>query len=102
MRRVAVAIVTVLLFAAAILLEWLGPQMHSQASICARVGFVMAALWLALPSDGGKVNWWLVGLVAAVMLGFARLPRSMKLLAIGSLPLLLALLWPRKRRKEQR
>ena len=100
MRRIIVGVVAILLFVAAILLAWLDPEAHEQAAICARVGFVMAALWLALPSGDGKVNWWLVGGVAAVVLGFARLPRPFKLLAIGSLPLLLALLWPRKRRKE--
>ncbi len=99
MRRIAIGIVAILLFVAAILLAWLDPHAHEQAAISARVGFVMAALWVAMPSAGGKVNWWLVGSIAALVLGFARLPRSLKLLAIGALPLLLALSWPRKRRK---
>lgn len=97
-RRVAAGVIAILLFALAALFAWLDPGSPERASICARVGFVMAALWLALPRADGKVNWWLVGLVITVVLAVTRLPRSIKLLAIAVLPILLALFWSRRKR----
>jgi len=97
-RRIAAGVIAVLLFLLAALFAWLDPTDHSRASICARVGFVMAALFLALPKADGKVNWWLVGLVIVVVLGVTRLPRSLKLLAVAALPILLALFWSRRKR----
>lgn len=97
MRRIAVGLIAIVLFALAGLFAWLDPAQHERAAICARVGFVMAALWLALPRADGKINWWLVGLVIAVVLGVTRLPRSFKLLSIAALPVLLALFWSRRK-----
>ena len=93
-------IVTLVLFGLASLMTWQNIGTHEAAAICARVGFVMAALWVAMPRAGGRINWWLVGLGVVLMLGFARLPRSMKLLAVGVLPLLAAWAWVMKKRRE--
>jgi hypothetical protein len=97
-RRIAAGVIAVVLFALAALFAWLDPSAHERAAICARVGFVMAALCLALPRADGKVNWWLVGFVITVVLVVTRLPRSFKLLAIAALPILLALFWSRRKR----
>jgi hypothetical protein len=98
-QRVAVGIVTVVLFGLSGLMTWQNIGTHEGAAVCARVGFVMAALWIAMPRDGGRINWWLVALGAALMLGFARLSRAAKLLAVASLPLLAAWAWVMKKRQ---
>ena len=98
MQRTAVAVVTVLLFAIAGAFFWIGVGPREAPAICARVGFVMAALWVAMPSSGRAINWWLVGLALALVLGFARLPRHIKLLAVGSLPFFAAWFWVRRKR----
>jgi hypothetical protein len=98
-QRVAVGIVTVVLFGLAALMTWQHLGTREWAAVCARVGFVMAALWIAMPRDGGRINWWLVVFGAALMLGFARLSRAAKLLAVASLPLLAA--WALVMKKRQ-
>jgi hypothetical protein len=98
-QRAAVGVITIVLFGLAGLMTWQDIGTHEGAAIFARVGFVMAALWVAMPRDGGRINWWLVALGAALMLGFARLPRGMKLLAVASLPLLAAWAWVMKKRQ---
>ncbi|HKQ68480.1 MAG TPA: hypothetical protein VJT73_04035 [Polyangiaceae bacterium] len=100
MRRIAIGIIAVALLGTAALLTWFDLGAHETRAACARVGFIMVALWIALPAYGGRaVNWWLVGIGLLVALGFTRLPRPVKFLAVASLPVLLALSWPRKQRK---
>jgi hypothetical protein len=98
-QRVAVGIVTVVLFGLAALMTFWNIGTHESAAICARVGFVMAALWVAMPRSGGTINWWLVGFGAVLMLGFARLPRAVKLIAVASLPFLASLAWILRKRR---
>jgi hypothetical protein len=98
-QRGLVGIVTLVLFGLAGLMTWQNIGTHESAAILARVGFVMAALWVAMPRAGGRINWWLVAFGVALMLGFARLPRAIKLLAVGLLPLLAAWAWIARKRR---
>ena len=98
-QRIAVGIITLVLFGLAGLMMWQNIGTHESAAICARVGFVMAALWVAMPRSGGPINWWLVGFGLVVMLGLARLPRAVKLLAVASLPFLASWVWIRRKRR---
>jgi hypothetical protein len=92
-------VASLVLFGLAALMTWQHIGTHESAAICGRVGFVMAALWIAMPRAGGPINWWLVGLGVVLMLVFARLPRGLKLLAVGVLPFLAAWMWIRKKRQ---
>jgi hypothetical protein len=98
-QRILVGIITLVLFGLAGLMTWLNIGTHESAAICARVGFVMAALWVAMPRSGGPINWWLVGFGLVLMLGFARLPRAVKLIGVASLPFLAASAWIIKKRR---
>ena len=99
MQRILVGIITLVLFGLAGLMTWQNIGTHESAAICARVGFVMAALWVAMPRSGGPINWWLVGFGLVLMLGFARLPRAVKLIGVASLPFLAASAWIIKKRR---
>jgi hypothetical protein len=97
-RRIAAGVIAIVLLALAGVFTLWGIGSHEMAAACARVGLVMGALWLALPKEGRRVNWWLVGLGLVVALVFARVPRPVKLIAVGALPLLVALFWPFRKR----
>jgi len=98
-QRIAVGISAIVLFALAGLMTWQEIGSHEAAAICARVGFVMSALWLAMPSSGRAINWWLVLGAVALMIGFARLPRGIKLIMVGVLPFAAAWWWMRNQRR---
>ena len=102
MQRTLVGISAIVLFAAAGLMSWQGIGPREGAAICTRVGFVMSALWLAMPSSGRAINWWLVLGAVALMVGFARLPRAIKLIMVGVLPFVAAWWWIRTRSRRDR
>ena len=99
MQRIAVGVITLILFGLAALMTWQNIGTHESAAICARVGFVTAALWVAMPREGGRINWWVVGFGVVLMLGFARLPRGVKLIAVASLPFLASWVWIWRKRR---
>jgi hypothetical protein len=101
-QRTLVGISAVVLFVVAGLMAWQGLGPREGAAICTRVGFVMSALWLAMPSSGRAINWWLVLGAVALMVGFARLPRAIKLIAVATLPFAAAWWWIRTRARRNR
>jgi hypothetical protein len=98
-QRLAVGIIAILLIAASGLMRWQAIGSHEMASISARVGLVMCALWLAMPRSGRPINWWFVLIAVALMVGFARLPRAVKLTMVGVLPFVAAWWWLQNRRR---
>lgn len=101
-NRTLVGVISLVLLATAAIFSWMGTQ-ELWAGACLKVGLVMGAFWLALPSltrhpDLGRISLatLLGALAVALIIGRTRIPLKIILPTLAAFVVAVRILGPRR------